>query len=297
MQTVWGAITDSGGHRQVNEDAVLAAPPVFIVADGMGGHIYGALASACVVQAFEEFSAGLDPCLPVQPADIHHVIGRAQELIRAGLRQAGAPAPQRPAGGPDPGPDHAQLAGSTVAGAVLTTHQGAPYWLMFNVGDSRIYRYEEAGLAQISVDHSVVQELVDAGVITTEAARSHPERNIITRAVDSSGPAEVDFWMLNAGGPQRLLLCSDGLTGELTTEQISRTLAARQGPEEACLDLLHQAIDGGAQDNVSVVVVDLLSHHTAEVTAPRSGAGGAAPVELPDLNDTRPRTGADPVRK
>lgn len=299
MQTIWGAATDAGGYRQVNEDAVLATPPVFLVADGMGGHVYGALASASVVRAFEEFAAHYDPDEPVEPAQILTVITRAQELIRTGLQAGHTEEPQhaQQAGDSRATPAATPLAGSTVAGAVLTTRHGAPYWLVFNVGDSRIYRYDEDGLTQISVDHSVVQELLDSGTITAEAARTHPERNVITRAVDTNHTAEVDFWMLHAGGPQRLLLCSDGLTGELTAAEITQSLAGRYGPERTCLDLLHRATDGGARDNVSVVVVDLLSDDTAEVTAPRAGTGSAEPVDLPDdLDDTLPRAGADALR-
>lgn len=286
MQTVWGAGTDAGGHRQVNEDAVLATPGVFIVADGMGGHIYGALASACVVQAFEEFAATLHPGAQVEPAQIQEVVARARELIRAGL-------PDRTSASPEA----AALAGSTVAGAVLTTREDVPYWLVFNVGDSRIYRYAEDGLTQISVDHSLVQELVEAGVITAEDAQHHPERHVITRAVDTSHPAEIDFWMLHAGGPQRLLLCSDGLTGELSAAEITQALAGAEGAEQTCQDLLRQALDGGARDNISAVVVDLLTDEAAQVTAPRTSTGTAEAAGLDDdLDDTLPRTGAGALR-
>lgn len=300
VHTVWGAVTDAGGRRRVNEDAVLAVPPVFLVADGMGGHVYGALAAQCVVEAFDAFAAGLEPSEPVEPAQILTVIDHSRDLIRAGVRAAQADQPgsqARPTGelgGHDePGAGEPPLAGSTVAGLVLTTQQGVPYWLAFNVGDSRIYRYDEDGLTQVSVDHSVVQELIDAGAITADQAREHPRRNVITRAVDSSHDVEVDFWMLHAGGPQRLLLCSDGLTEELTPDEVAASLAAPADAEQACRALVERATRTGARDNVSVVVVDLLGDEAAQATAPsRGGRNGSSVDAGADLDDTLPRAGA-----
>ncbi|HLS25866.1 MAG TPA: protein phosphatase 2C domain-containing protein [Beutenbergiaceae bacterium] len=296
VQTLWGAVTDAGGRRRVNEDAVLARPPVFVVADGMGGHVYGAMASACVVQAFAEFADQTVPGTPVEPAQINAVIHHAQNLIRAKLRaldddrparaQASSEGQSKPESGGSPS---APLAGTTVAGAVLTSRDGTPYWLVFNIGDSRVYRHDETGLSQISVDHSVVQELIDAGTITADAARSHPERNVITRAVDSARAVQADFWMLHAGEEQTLLLCSDGLVGELTAEEIGDILNSPGDPDKISRDLLHRAIDGGARDNVSAVVVRLQMEYD-----------DAGWVHLPawdeDLDDTLPRPGAEALR-
>ncbi|MGC0142326.1 PP2C family protein-serine/threonine phosphatase [Pseudactinotalea sp. Z1732] len=300
VHTDWGAVTDAGGRRRVNEDAVLAAPPVFLVADGMGGHVYGALAAQCVVEAFEAFAAGLEPGAPVEPAQILAVIDHSRDLIRAGVRAAQGDRPEsraRPTGETgghdDPGSGEPPLAGSTAAGLVLTTQQGVPYWLAFNVGDSRIYRYDEDGLVQVSVDHSVVQELLDAGAITAGQAREHPQRNVITRAVDSSHDVDVDFWMLHAGGPQRLLLCSDGLTEELTPDEVTASLAAPGDAEQACRDLVERATRAGARDNVSAVVVDLLADGAAQSTAPRCGGRRASSADAgAELDDTLPRAGA-----
>lgn len=287
MQTLWGAVSDDGGRRPVNEDAVLARPPVFIVADGMGGHHYGALASHSVVRAFAEFADRIDPAVPVQPAHVLEAIEHAKHLIRAGVRAARSATESQE----DP------VAGSTVAGAVLTSQHGSPCWLLFNIGDSRIYRHGEGGLNQISVDHSMVQELLDAGAITAAQAQHHPQRNVITRAVGSTRDAEVDFWMLPAHPSQRLLLCSDGLTSEVTTAEVARALSSPAAADEVCTDLVRRATLDGARDNVSVVVVDLLTEGFADQppTSTMAGAGAAAGL-LDDLEDTVPRPGTGAFR-
>lgn len=265
MQAVWGVATDAGGRRAVNEDAVLAEPPVFVVADGMGGHVHGAMAADMVVAAFTEFARTIGPNQPIQPAHVLQVVRTAQDRIRTSLAAA---APVQVEAGAEA---RAPTAGSTVAGAVLTVHEGAPHWLVFNIGDSRIYRYDENGLIQISVDHSVVQELLDAGVIDAWAARNHPQRNVITRAVGSRENVEPDFWMLRAGSPQRLMLCSDGLVTELPDQHLAAALGGGGGPQWVSQQLLQDAVADGARDNVSLVVVDLVEED-ADIsgdTAPR----------------------------
>ncbi|TDE89962.1 serine/threonine-protein phosphatase [Occultella glacieicola] len=281
VQTVWGVATDAGGRRKANEDSVLATPSVFLVADGMGGHVHGAMASGAVVAEFSRYADTVRPDVEVQPTDVQAVVRAAQQRIRASLSNV-----QESVG------DHPVTAGSTAAGAILTRHADAPYWLVFNVGDSRVYRFAEGALTRISVDHSVVQELVDSGAITDEQARTHPQRNVITRAVGSGIDVEPDFWMLYAGTAERLLLCSDGLINELSEDRIAGVLGGDLGAQDAAAALLAEAIAGGARDNVSVIVVDLTpDHELLATTAPREGAsepGGA--------DDTVPReqgAGAD----
>lgn len=291
VQPLWGAATDAGGRRRVNEDAVLARPPVFLVSDGMGGHRYGEVAAQCVVRAFAHFADRLAPGAPVEPEQVDDVIRSAQGLIRTRLG-AGLPGQRGGSVVEDQATEHhagqSPIAGATVTGAILTTRGQTPYWLVFNVGDSRVYRFDDSGLKQISVDHSEVQELVDAGTITPQAARSHPGRNVITRAIDDVHPVRADYWMLHAGKRQRLLLCSDGLVGELGTDQIADLMAADRSPAQASADLVRCAVAGGAHDNVSAVVVQ-----------PPAGAGVGTTVPQPmapwaeeDLDDTIPRTGA-----
>lgn len=256
VQVAWGAATDAGGRRPANEDAVLAQPPVFLVADGMGGHVHGAMASDLVVQTFAEFSDTWHPDLEVRGEDVQAAVRTAQERLRTALADTG---------------EDAVTAGSTVSGAVLTVHEGAPYWLVFNVGDSRVYRWDRSRLRQVSVDHSVVQELIDAGMLSESEARDHPHRHVITRAVDSGGDTAVDFWLLAAAPDERLLLCSDGLLGELSHDQITSVLQRRDLASDAAEALLAEAVAGGAADNVSVVVVDLAGTADVARTTPRAG--------------------------
>ncbi|WP_246855164.1 protein phosphatase 2C domain-containing protein [Cellulomonas sp. Y8] len=159
VRTTWGSATDRGRVRALNEDALLAHPPVFLVADGMGGHEAGDVASRLAV---EEFGA-LAGRTAVDPSDLHACFRSAARRIRGAFER--------------------REGGTTVAGVALGEHDGAAHWLVFNVGDSRVYRWADGELAQLTVDHSVVQELVDSGALSRDAAEQHPERHVLTRAL------------------------------------------------------------------------------------------------------------------
>src|SRR4051794_10929041 len=201
----WGAATDRG-QRQENQDRYLVAPPVFAVADGMGGHVGGAQASELAVARLAEVAQG-----PTVSTD----------TIRTALEQADK---EIMALGADVDPQ--SKPGTTVAGLALTEHEGEICWLAFHVGDSRIYRWSaEGGLQQISTDHSVVQALVDAGAITEERALTHPQRHMITKALGFGDRGGADFQLLPVVPGQRFLMCSDGLSGQLVDAQISELMA------------------------------------------------------------------------
>lgn len=265
METRWGVATDTGGRRQVNEDAVLAEPPVFVVADGMGGHARGDMASAAVVSELRTLAHEAQASArPVVPEDVAGALRRAAAAIRATM------------GGVSPD----SVAGSTVTGAVRTEQDGEPFWLVFNVGDSRVYRLTSHGMIQVSIDHSLVQEMVDAGTISPGEARHHPRRNVVTRAVGTGPDPQVDFWMLRVTEGERLLLCSDGLLGELEDEAIAEVLAGAEDPQQAATRLLARSLeDGGANDNVTVLVVEAdraarsSEEQGSSTTLPRAGAG------------------------
>lgn len=232
MQVSWGSATDLGHVRTVNEDSWLAEPPVFLVADGMGGQAGGAAASAIVVQ---EFAAPVGAHL-VSPEWVMESFRRSHDRIK--LVRAG---------------------GTTVAGVAAVEQNGTPYWLIFNVGDSRIYRCSGGAVHQISVDHSVVQELVESGDVPPERARFHPQRHIITRAVGAPDGPRPDFWLLPATAGDRLMICSDGVTSELDADQIAElTAAAGSSPQHIAESLVSLALAAGGRDNVTVVVVDVL---------------------------------------
>lgn len=240
----YGAQTDRGTIRAVNEDSILAVPPVFVVADGVGGSDGGELASAIVVEEFSRLARQ-----PVIDAD----------GVRAALQTAHSRVRELHGGQP-------HGASSTAVGAVGVMSDDEPYWVVFNIGDSRIYRLPAPGpdqtdgmgeLTQISVDHSHVQELVDAGVITAVEAATHPERNLVTRAVGAEETAEPDFWMIPMVPGDRWLICSDGLLADLPYEAVRDRVRRRTPAAETARDLLAMALQAGAGDNVSVIVVDV----------------------------------------
>lgn len=250
MRTSWGSATDRGRVREVNEDALLAYPPVFLVADGMGGHDAGDLASRIAVEEFAQLAGQSS----ATSDDVHACFARTSARIRAEFTRG-------------------RQGGTTVAGIAVTEHDGGWYWLVFNVGDSRVYRWSEAMLTQVSVDHSVVQELLDAGDLTPAAARRHPERHVLTRALGTGELPEPDYWLLPAGVDDRLLICTDGLTRELADDEIADVLGGVDDPQEAAARLVQRALDRGGRDNVSAVVVDVARATTPEpthTTLPRS---------------------------
>jgi serine/threonine protein phosphatase PrpC len=251
----WGAATDVGHRRRINEDSYLADPPVFAVADGMGGHASGDVASGAVVQRLDEAGDGfLDAravFLALREATID--IGRAAD-------------------------DDARGVGTTVTGVALTLQSGAPYWTVFNVGDSRVYRFRNDRLEQVTVDHSVVQELVESGAIRADEAESHPESNVITRAVGFGAEPMPDLWLLPVEPGVRLLVCSDGLTREVNDAAIRQHLAAGFPPVETASALVEAALVSGGRDNITTVVVDVLAEDD-----PRWRDGGGDGEQFPPV--------------
>lgn len=262
LTTIWGAASHQGRRRSLNEDGYLATGRVFFVADGMGGHEAGEVASAEALSAL----SGLADVDQVEPALVEAFLEIAQQRIRAIETDSG------------------NAPGTTLTGVLVDEREDVPYWLFVNVGDSRTYMMTGGVLAQVSVDHSEVQELVDAGTITMDEARRHPRRNVITRALGAQDGVRADFRYIPVALHDRVLICSDGLTGELTDEQITTILLEQPDPERAAGILVDAAIQAGGRDNITVVVVDVtgVDHETlGSATAPRPG-------EEPD-EDTRPR--------
>ena len=250
IQLAWAAASDTGRKRAANEDSYLALAPLFAVADGMGGHLSGDLASAAVVTRLAE--AITADFLPPEK------IERALEEATADI--------ERIAG------DSVLGVGTTVSGALLTLQAGEPYFAVFNIGDSRVYQFERNQLSQVTVDHSVVQELVDSGLLTRDQAEDHPESNIITRAVGFNSQPTPDLWMLPVRPGLRLLICSDGLTKEISDERIRLHLAAALSPSETATALIDAALAAGGRDNVTTIVIDVVDgpwEDILETTVPR----------------------------
>ena len=248
---VWGVATDAGRVREKNEDCVFARPPVFLVADGMGGHADGEIASSLAVEEFAKLAARD----ALTRDDVAAAIDRANRKIVSYAA------------------DHAKLGmGTTVSGVALSCPGGVAHWLVFNVGDSRVYRYDSEGIEQMTHDHSEVQELVDTGQILADEARHHRLRSVVTRALGSDPAPDIDMWLLPMVQGERLMICSDGLVAELSDRRITESLGG-EPPAVAAETLVRNAVDAGGRDNVSVIVVDV-----SEL------ADGGAPDE-----DTKPR--------
>ncbi len=231
------AVTDPGLKRQVNEDAYLAESPVFLVADGMGGYEAGDRASAAVVDAFRARLLG---------REFATLEGVRDSLLAADDEVAGV------ASGTTRG------AGSTVSGLALVLHDEAPHWLVFNVGDSRVYRHVGAELAQLTIDHSLGQELIDRGELRREDLNAFPDRNVITRAIGAAD-SMADSWLIPVVNGERLLVCSDGLHSEIDDESIRAVLTMNGRPESAAQALVARAKQSGGRDNISVVVLDVVA--------------------------------------
>jgi serine/threonine protein phosphatase PrpC len=231
------AVTDRGLHRQGNEDSYLAESPVFLVADGMGGYEAGDRASAAVVEAFRSTVVGPDfPTLD----DVRDALIAADAGVAAVADKT------------DRG------AGSTVSGLVLVEHEGTPHWLIFNVGDSRVYRHDGSELEQLTVDHSLGQELIDSGAMKREDLNSYAERNVITRAIGAAD-STADSWLMPVTNGERMMVCSDGLSSEVADEAIRAIMTMSGRPQSVATALVQRAKHNGGHDNITVIVLDVVS--------------------------------------
>jgi protein phosphatase len=251
----WGAATDRGKVRPVNEDALLADPPLFVVADGMGGHAAGDVASRLAIDRF----VGL----------VDHGDLTVDEAVAAVLDANAAIVDWAYLS-----PDQAGM-GATVAGLAVVTAGGAEHWMVFNVGDSRVYRLFEGQLRQLTVDHSEAEEMVAAGQITRAEARDYSRRNVVTRSLGTDPSPVPDSWVFPPVPGERFVVCSDGLTTELVDSDIEFLARTIQDPQAAARELVNRAVASGGRDNITVIVVD----------GPRSEPGDAVD------EDTTPRGG------
>lgn len=232
----WAAVTDTGRKRQVNQDALIVELPVFAVADGMGGHDAGEVASAAVVERFRGLVA------EGKNVDRGTIEGALRDAVEDMFNEVG----------------HSDLGtGTTVTGLMLASTP-SPGWTVFNIGDSRVYRLLGDELIQVTLDHSVVQELIAIGAITPDEAETHPHGNVITRAVGFTEDPVPDYTDVPATSGARWLVCSDGLTKELTDYGLQHFLMRAESPKEAVELMVTAALDNGGRDNVSAIVLDEL---------------------------------------
>ena len=231
------ARTDTGRQRAHNEDSVLAAPTsggrLLAVADGMGGHNAGEVASASALAAFvDELGETL------AEADRATALERAVVTADERVREKAAEDPDR------------EGMGTTLVAALVDGESAT----VVNVGDSRAYSVTDTEIEQISVDHSLVRELVDAGEITEAEAETHPQRNVVSQALGAAESIDPDSFTVEFGSGETLLLCSDGLTEEVPESTVREVVAGTASLESTAENLIRIANENGGSDNVSVVL-------------------------------------------
>jgi protein phosphatase len=243
MQIHVGAGTDTGRIRQGNEDNFFAEADdrrgVFVVADGMGGHAAGEVASEMAVTIVSRNLLGLTSVRDSGAAD----------LVSKSLQEANKAIFDRMLAESDK-----QGMGTTASVMVLSDHG----YLIGQIGDSRVYLYRDGALIQITKDHSYVQEQVDAGLLTPEQARYHPYSNVITRCVGASDEVEADIYSGDVRVGDVFLLCSDGLTGMVDDRRLAQLLMARSGPGRIVDSLIAEANGRGGLDNITAIVIQVL---------------------------------------
>jgi protein phosphatase len=227
-----GSRTDVGLIRDHNEDSLLVMPPLYVIADGMGGHAAGEVASELAIHVFEDAGiTGIDPgALRRAVIESNNVIIKAAQ---EGLGRMGM--------------------GTTLTAAVIEEDQ----LLIAQVGDSRAYLLQNGQLRQVTRDHSYVEELISSGHITRAEARTHPKRSVITRALGSDPNVLPDLYEMRIHGGDRLLLCSDGLSSMLDTSTIQSALIENPDPQRAADALTEAANRAGGHDNITVIVVNV----------------------------------------
>jgi serine/threonine protein phosphatase PrpC len=253
MKLSWAVRTDPGLRRSSNEDSYCTREDLglFVVADGMGGHAAGEVASRVAVDTIQNFiteTAGADKNR-TWPFPFEPQISLEGNRLKAAFRLANRQIANAMA-------DSADLRGmATTASAVLAGPHSA---CVAHVGDSRVYAMFDGDLHQITDDHSWVEEQVRAGTMTSAAARQHPWRNVVTRALSGGSDPEVDTIELSPQSGERLLLCSDGLSGVVSHDTIAGLLSDRSvSLEEICDRLVTAANEGGGPDNVTVLVIQI----------------------------------------
>lgn len=231
----WAGATDTGRRRDNNQDAFLADFPLFVVADGMGGHAGGEIASQSTIERLKTVVDSGE----VTTEAIEEALERAVEDIAAH-------------------PDTTdEGTGTTLTGVFFDVIDGDPRWVSLNIGDSRVYLLREQRLVQVTTDHSVVQELISSGRLSPEEAEGHPYSNVITRAVGASELLPPDYLGIEVQDGDRFVICSDGLTKELTDYGIQHFLREHDDPATAVDAMLAAALENGGRDNVTLIVVKI----------------------------------------
>ena len=263
----YGAVTHVGQVRTGNEDSLLADNNVFMVADGMGGHNAGEVASLMAVEQLREAAGSI-----IAETDLVQALESANEVIYAESMT-----------------NHLHHGmGTTLAAMVVLDNNSI---VVAHVGDSRVYIWHEKALTRLSKDHSYVQELVDEGIVSIDEARTHPRRNIVTRAlgIDAEVDVEANTFPVTVGA--WYVLCSDGLVDEISDADIAKVLERCTTPHEASQALVDAANAAGGRDNITVIVVSTASPH-AEPVVPVE-----APAPIPEATPAPVAPAPTPAKK
>lgn len=240
----WAARSDVGLVRGHNEDSFLAMAPLFVVSDGMGGHAAGEVASSIAIETIgNKAPAGADDVLlgvAVEAANLAVIQGAEEGAGKPGM-------------------------GCTATSIVI---EGS-HMSVAHVGDSRVYLLHHGILVRVTHDHSYVEELVDCGQITADEARNHPSRSVITRALGSDPDMYADHFTLEVNDGDRIIVCSDGLSGMVSDNELESIAVSSATPMQATNNLVSAALTAGGLDNVTVIVVDVLNDGLADAARKR----------------------------
>jgi len=254
------AVTHVGKIRANNQDSGYAGSQLFLVADGMGGHAGGDVASAIalnrIIETDRDYASAHDAEFALQAS-----LMAANSLLAETVFE------------------HPELTGmgTTVSALLRVGHQLA----FAHIGDSRVYRFRDGVLTQISADHTFVQRLVDSGRITQEEAAVHPRRSVLMRVLgDVDASPEIDTAILDTQPGDRWLLCSDGLSSYVADEKIESVLESEQSPKAAADKLIKESLDQGAPDNVTIVIVDIDETTDSSSTPPVIVGSASLPLSF-----------------
>jgi protein phosphatase len=259
------AHTDPGLHRTNNEDSGYVSARLLVVADGMGGHAYGEVASSTAISILAEMDKNLPwSTTPTEPTedveaepapepDLLEALGGAISEIGDRLTNLAQ--------------EDAELAtmGTTVTAFMW---DGASQMAIAHIGDSRAYLLRGDQYGQLTRDHTLVQSLVDEGKLTPEQAAVHPRRSVLMRALQSGGASEPDLYYWQAEPGDRYLLCSDGLSDVVPDELIGQVLSSVPDPDDAAATFIDLAKQGGGPDNITCVIADLVASSADPMTEP-----------------------------
>lgn len=271
MNVSVGAKSDVGRVRKGNEDAMLVDAPLFVVADGMGGHLAGDVASATAIETIQQ-SAQERP--PKEPSDLESYVRAANKAIWSKAV------------------DDSQLQGMGTTCTLLFLDGGTAH--IAHVGDSRAYLLRDGEFSQLTEDHTLVERMVREGKIEREEAARHPQRSIITRALGVESDVEVDLSTFEVTESDRVLLCSDGLSSMVDDKTIEALLRDAPAAEDAARELVEAALEAGGEDNVTVVVLDFLADGAVAPTPAREATGTSpsphATIDDDDDDEPAPRS-------